>query len=304
VEEVLDPALTERLANPAISPEGRQVAFQLAPVGGTLGVWIYDLAQGTFSPLGGDSSDSGPFWSPDGRELGFSSHRDARTRFYFALYSRPPDQSTEARLLFSDPDDAMHEASWTPDMRWLVYRRGSTETTGRADLWYVAPHPDSTPHMLLETPFNEWNPALSPDGRWLAYVSDESGAPEVYVRPFPGSGGRYQVSNTGGMNPVWAKNGREIFYLAGRPPAVPTMTVASLRTDGGFAAEARESLFTWLYRGGISANVAARQWDLAPDGQRILAFGVPREGIERAGRYVVVQNFLEGFEQDATASPR
>jgi serine/threonine-protein kinase len=301
-EELLDSALIQPLSTPSISPDGRRVAFTLTPLGGNLGIWVYNRDQSTFERFSDSDGDFTPFWSADGREVGFSSHRDSPLRFYHALYSRPVDLSAEARLLYRTPGDAMHEAEWTPDGRWLVYRLGSTETTGVADVYYVAPHPDSVPHPFVATSSNEWNPSLSPDGRWLAYTSDESGdgVAQVYVRPFPGPGGRVQVSTDGGTNANWAQNGRELFYMAGRPGSW-SMTVATVRTGTTFVVEGRETLYPWPYRP-VSGNVANRQWDLSSDAERILTFRTVTD-VGEPGRYVVVTNFSEELAGLAAGEP-
>ena len=240
-EEVLDPALSGTFGAPAISPDGRKIAIEYnSPGEGTpQDIWVYDLDQQTFSRLTFEGAfNRYPFWNPDGSEIGFSSDRDGLP----ALYARPADLSGDTRLLLADPDDALHEGSWTPDGRRLVYRRGSVLTNGILDLWQAAPDSDSAATVILETPATEQNPSLSPDGRWLAYMSDESGQYEIYVRPFPGPGGRQQISTDGGINPVWAHGGQEIFYLAAN---TGSLTVASFRTDPAFTVESREELFTW-----------------------------------------------------------
>ena len=288
--EVLNATLTGRIRDPAVSPDGKQIAFEyVSDAGGATHIWVYDLDQATFSRLTfAGSENMHPFWRPDGSEVGFSSDRDG----LMSLYSRPVDLSGEARLLLADPDDGLFEARWTPDGRWLVYRRGSITAADGVDLFYSAPHADSTAVVILDTPAEELNPSLSPDGRWLAYTSDESGETEVYVRPFPGPGGRSQVSTEGGRNPMWAHNGREIFYLAWDSFS---LTVATVRTDPDFAVESREQLFTW---DPFVSSIANLLWDLSPDDQRILAIGAPPvTGGEGVGRYVGVLNFLEELRE-------
>ena len=126
------------LRSPAVSPNGRQIAFEYIAAGEAEDIGVYNVDQQTFSRITfGGSRNLHPFWSPDGDEVGFSSNRDG----FFALYSRPPDLSVEARLLFADPDDGLYEGSWTPDGRGLVFRRGSTTTSGNLDLVYAAPDP-------------------------------------------------------------------------------------------------------------------------------------------------------------------
>ena len=173
-----------------------------------------------------------------------------------------------------------------PDGQSLVYRWGSGTTNNIQDLWYSGPDLDGTPVVILGTPAAENTPSLSPDGRWLAYASVESGQYEVYVRPFPGPGGRSQISVNGGFNPKWAHSGREIFYLA----SDAVFNVATVRTDPDFAVDSRERLDSRAY----FWQVTHRHWDLTPDGQRLLAIGTRPEA-ERGGvgRYVIVQNWFE-----------
>ena len=205
--------------------------------------------------------------------------------------------STEARLLVSVPNNGLYEGSWTPDGRRLLYRLGST--SGQ-DLYYAAPDPDSTPVVILDTPAGEVNPTLSPDGRWLAYTSNESGERQVYARPFPGPGGRSQVSVGGGQDPVWAHTGREILYLD-MSDSFPYLTVATVSTEPNFAVESRERLFSFeTYRLG---NIDL-WWDISPDDRSILALkdpaglgGARGEGEEEGGRVILVQNFLEELRE-------
>ena len=287
-EEVLNPTLIG-LRSPAVSPNGRQIAFEYTAAGeDTENIGVYNIDQETFSRLTfGGSRHLHPFWSPDGDEVGFSANRDG----FFALYSRPPDLSVEARLLFADPDDGLYEGSWTPDGRGLVFRRGSGTTSGNLDLVYAAPDPDSVAVVILGTPATELNPSLSPDGRWLAYTSDESGQPEVYIRPFPGPGGQRLISTNGGINPLWAHNGRELFYLDATPRS---LIVATVRTEPDFAVESREQLFAWPHFW-VATDL---DWDLSPDDQRVLAVGDPLEGGEvELGRYVGALNFSEELKR-------
>ena len=288
--EVLDPSLSGRFGAPAISPNGRMIAMEYrAPGGDTQDIWIYDLDQETFSRLTFEGDiNRYPFWNPDGSEVGFSSDRDYG---FSALYARPADLSGDTRLLFGDPDVGSTEGSWTPDGRRLVFRRGSLTTNDKLDLVHAAPDSDSTAVVILDTPATERNPSLSPDGRWLVYTSNETGQHEVYVRPFPGPGGRSQVSTEGGTQPVWAHNGREILYISETTPF--PLVVATVRTEPDFAVESREELFPWdVYR----FTAVHPAWDLAPDDQRILAFG-PAQGAAAEGRNVIVQNFFEELRQ-------
>ena len=281
-QEVLDPTLTGSFASPAISPDGGRVAFEYTPVGGRTDIWIYELPEGPLSRLTFEGVNTEPFWSPDGSEVGFSSGREGSA----ALYARPADFSGEARLLVAAQGEGLFDAVWTPDERRLVYRQGNSVIT--SDLLYVAPDPDSTPVVFLDGPFGFNHPSVSPDGRWLAYQGSESGQIEIYVRPFPGPGGRVQVSTGRGINPVWAHNGREIFYLDSG-----SFVVATVRTDPDFAVESREQLTSWTQ---YLISPGDRHFDPSPDDQRLLAVRLSNSsgGVIRD---IVVQNFFEELRQ-------
>ena len=282
-EQLLDPALTGLFETPAFSPDGRKVALQRQVGSEAEDIWIYDLEQRTSTRLTfGGSRNLEPFWSPDGTEVGFSSNREGP----FALYARAADLSSETRLLVGAGDaPGLYAAVWTPDGRWLVYRRGGPVVSEAGDLWYAAPHPDSTPVQFSNTPYIEYNPSISPDGRWLAYQSDESGQFEVYVRPFPGPGGQVLVSVNGGMNPKWAQSGTEIFYVA----SDLSLTVATVRTDSDFVVQSRERLTSWPYL----VQPQMRDYDLTPDDQSFMAIGSSLS----AQRLIFVQNFFEELRQ-------
>ena len=143
-----------------------------------------------------------------------------------------------------------------------------------SDLFYAAPDPDSAPIVFLDTPFAEDTPSLSPDGRWLAYQSNESGQREVYVRPFPGPGARSQVSVNGGTGPVWAHNGREIFYVA----ADNSRVGATVRTDPDFTVESRERFAS--AEGFVDSRVS-QQFDPSPVDQRLLALRISTADVNR-----------------------
>ena len=283
-QEVLDPTLVGAFQVPRVSPDGRKVAVQNTPEGSTgPQIWIYDLDQETFSPLTFEGANERPFWSPDGAEVGFLSDRDGER----AVYARAWDRSGEARLLRPGTGAPIFEALWTPDARCLVYE---AQTPGSAalggDLYYAAPHPDSAAVTILNTPFLESVPSVSPDGRWLAYQSNESGRDEVYVRPFPGPGGVSPVSIDGGTGPVWAHNGREIVYQSLDDNS---WVVATVRTDPDFAVASRVPFASLL---GFAAARGTRQFDISPDDQRLLA-GRLGGSAGAVVRDVVVQNFFE-----------
>ena len=277
-EEVLDPVLSGAIEAVAISPDGRRIAFD-RELGDETHIWLYDLADRTSSRLTFDGTRNfRPFWSPGGSEIGFISNRDGA----LAVYSRPWDGSGTARLLRAPAGGQIFEAQWTPDERGLVYRE--LPEAGIGHFFYTVPHPDSASVPILETPF--WNVSLSfsPDGRWMVYQSNESGRDEIYVRPFPGPGGRFRVSTEGGVSPVWAHNGREIFYISGDNSWV----VAEVRTDPDFAVESRERLGSVR---GFATSRLIQRFDVSPDDRRLLALRAVA-GVSLT-QDVVVQNFFE-----------
>jgi len=191
----------------SLAPDGRRLAVGVGS-GGGLNIWIKQLDHGPFTRLTFSNQDRRPAWSPDGRLVAYV--RDSASTS--AVYARPADGSGPDRPL-AHVDRMVQEVTWSPDGRWLVLRTDNT-MAGAGDLVGVRSSGDSTAVPLVASSFTELHPAVSPDGRWLAYTSNESGTNEVYVRPFPNTEtGRWQVSNGGGASPVWAPSGRELYYL-------------------------------------------------------------------------------------------
>jgi serine/threonine-protein kinase len=201
----------------AQSPDGRRLAVGVGLANGALGIWIKQLDRGPFSRLTFSGQDRRPAWSPDGRQVAFI--RDSLTGS--SLYARVIDGSAPERPLVR-LDRPVQEVTWSPDARWLLLRTDDG-ARGAGDIVGVRTAGDTTPVPLVASSFTELHPAVSPDGRWLAYTSNESGTNEVYVRPFPATnGGRWQVSNGGGLEPRWSPDGRELYFLDGtRLVAIP-----------------------------------------------------------------------------------
>jgi len=242
-----------------LSPDGRRVATAVVDGGGR-NIWVYDLARDTLARLTFDSAsaDAAPVWTPDGRLVTFSSARSGAGN----LFWKPADGSGSEQRLTTSPH-TQFPTSWSPDGKWLAFEQFDPVT--QSDIW-VLPRPDGAsaeqkPRQFLKTSFSERGGRFSPNGRWLAYYSNESGQNQVYVQPFPGPGGKSQVSTDGGLEPMWATDGRELFYRnADRIMAVDVTTAPS------FSAGKPRLLFERQYEFGP----AFTNWDVAPDGRQFL----------------------------------
>jgi Tol biopolymer transport system component/tRNA A-37 threonylcarbamoyl transferase component Bud32 len=248
----------------ALSPDGRRLAVG-SGTGAGLNIWVKQLDRGPFTRLTFGGRDRRPTWSPDGRIVAFI--RDSGNSS--TVFGRPADGSGQDRLL-ARLDRQIQEVTWSHDGRWLLTRTDNG-TAGLGDIVAVRTSGDSTPVPIAASPFTELHPALSPDGRWVAYASNESGSYEVYVRPFPDpSGGRWQVSNGGGAEPVWSPDGREIFYLD--PGA--RMVAAQVGTAPTFAVAGLTPLFD---ASRLVFDFFHQSYDLTRDG-RFFIFASPRQG--------------------------
>ncbi len=240
-----------------VSPDGKRLALSYHSDGGQEDVWVYDVEQGTLSRLTFEGElNTRPEWTPDGSRVTFMSSRSGQR----ALHWKPWDGSGPAELLISS-NRPIQEAWWSRDGEVLVYREGPGGPTSR-DIKYIRPGIDSVPSTFLATEFDELNPTLSPDGNWLAYTSNESGRAEVYVRPFPGPGGRWQVSTDGGSEPRWTNGGGELVYRS----ATNDLVSVDVRTEPTFSVGVRRVLFDAVdyERDGGLAHVP---YDITPDDQ-------------------------------------
>ncbi|MDA2923267.1 hypothetical protein MYX65_01185, partial [Acidobacteria bacterium AH-259-L09] len=255
---------------PRVSPDGTRLAVQVTDPSNT-DVWIYDLARGTHSRLTFDPAyDGRPLWTPDGRRLLFRSRRDAGGE---NLFWKAADGTGQAERLTTDPNPDRVAWSFTPDAKSLVFTQLSPETSW--DLHVLSMEDEPTSQPLLQTQFGEGSPVISPDGRWIAYRSDETGQWEIYVRPFPNAEeGKWQISSGRGKAPVWAPKGQELFYRAGETWS--EMMVVHYETEPRFTAGNPEVLFTGSYLYG-----SGRHYDISPDGQRFLMI---KEAEQTGGR--------------------
>ncbi len=206
----------------SLSTDGRRLALTIE--GANNQIWVYDLETSTLTPQTLRWNNDQAIWTPDGRRLTFTSDREGPSN----LFWQPADGSgATERLTTSEHWQA--PLSWSPDGKTLFFGEGPKG----ADVWMLQLDGGRQSRPFLQGPFNESEVAVSPNGRWLAYVSDESGRQEVYVRPFAASGSRWPISADGGADPVWARNGRELFYRNGDRMMTATVAVTS---DGSFSA--------------------------------------------------------------------
>jgi Tol biopolymer transport system component len=252
-------------ANPTLSPSGDRLAFTANDARtGKADIWIRDLARGVNSRFTlGAGNNNRSVWSPDGSTIVFGSDRGG----LFDLYQKAVKGSGEEKLLLHT-DSPKSAGGWSPDGKYIVYGSRKQST----DLWALPMFGDKKPIAIAVTPFNEQNPVLSPDGRYVAYLSNESGRDEIYVQTFPEPGGKWQVSNGGGSDPSWRGDGKELYY---RSPDQKLMAV-EIRAGADFQAGVPKELFPIRIRVGNPRNKYAP----SPDGQRfIIAAPLGREAM-------------------------
>lgn len=190
-------------------------------------------------------------------------------------------------------DRTMTRSTWSPDGQWLLFATSDLTTVeGGDDIFGFRPGTDSVAVPLVATStFDEWDPALSPDGRWLAYASDESGNAEVYVRPFPDvESGRVRISTEGGILPVWSRSGDELFFV----DAALNLVSARVDATSSFTVTAREVLF---FIGPAFGMGSPGSLEISLDDQRFLMARIAEAAEEDAPRFVLVQNFFEVLRQ-------
>ena len=263
--------------HPRLAPDGMRAAVLNA--GNT---WMWDFARARLTPGTLDGA-SISIWL-DSRRFVFSSTRAGGTP---NLYVQAADGTGTATRLTDSPT-ANHPTGVTPDGTRIVFNQATLTQQGDIRLLTLSPTPVVTP--LIETRFDERGGVVSPDGRWLAYESNRSGAYEVYVQPFPAvEGGLWQISSAGGVQPLWARNGRELFYIA---PDHALMAVSVEARGSLWSARAPTRLVDGRYFAG-GEGTTVRQYDVAPDGQRFLMMKEEATKTDLAPSINVIQNWTE-----------
>jgi serine/threonine-protein kinase len=261
-------------AHPRLSPDGRRLAFEVNS-SSDVQIWVYDLVGRTVVRLTREGSNDRPEWSPDGARVMYSSTRANGS----ALWWQPSDGSAAETKVYSD-NFSIREGVFTPDGRSIVYRV-DTDTSNRDILMVPVGGGPSVP--LLTSVADEKMPRVSPDGRWLAYVSDESGREEVYVRALTG-GGRVPVSAGGGAEPLWSPDGRRLFYRA-----ASKQMAASIVTMPALGVTSREMLFDIPF----ANDPYHPNYDVAADGR---SFVMVRP-VDSNRQLVMVVNWVEELRQ-------
>ena len=263
-------------SGPSLSPDGKRVAITVEAQ--TYDVWVLDLERESLTRLTFGKDDGNPAWSPDGKRVAYQSSQAGS----YNIYLRNSDGSgSEERLTFDQ--DNSSPVAFSADGKLLIFSKNRASVP---EIWVYPFEKGSSPRPLLQGPFRHEGGALSADGRWMAYQSDESGKTEVYVTAFPGPGGKWQISTDGGGSPLWAPNGREIFYRKDKRIMRAAITAAP-----AFTASRPELLFEGDYEG----------WDIAPDGKRFLM--VKNETAESAPKHLsLVLDWFQDLKSRAPAA--
>jgi serine/threonine protein kinase len=269
----------------SLSHDGKRVALSRSDDSRNEDIWTIDLERHirtriTFDPLAAEST---PVWSPDGHQIAYTSNRGGIPQIY-----RRDSAGSQSEEQLTHDGEAKVALDWSPDGRYILYRTTSPHTS--YDLYALPVEPDASgsrkPIPVAVTPFGEVSGKFSPNGKWVAYSSNESGYNQVYVRPFPSGEGRWQISVDGGDRPWWRADGREIFFDTLN---VYTLSVAAIReTASGIEAEPPKSLFNLPVASGSSISYP-RPWVATPDGQRFLV--VERSTVSQSVPLIVMKDW-------------
>jgi serine/threonine-protein kinase len=251
-------------------------------------IWIWDVVRQAMTPLTFDegTNDSFPLWTPDGKRIVYCSTREGEV--LGDIYWKASDGTGKVEKLASSPGRGLIPQSWSKDGKSLVLTE-LTSPTSQTDIGMLSMEGDNARKPLLNEKYSEGEPRISPDGRWMAYQSNESGKAEVYVRPFPEvNKARWQVSMSGGSNPLWSPDGRELFYHSG-----DAAMAVRVETDPTF----KPGKPTVLFRGTQSKSTWADYtfWDISPNGKRFLM--LKEAAVEAPSKISVVVNWIEELKQ-------
>jgi Tol biopolymer transport system component len=286
---VLLPPEDTALAYVELAPDGRQAAV-VRNVQANPDVWLIEVARGTSSRFTFDTAlDSSALWAPDGSRLVFRSNRNGHSD----LFEKRANGAAEEQPLLVTPQDKA-PLSWSADGRFLLYAAQDPKT--QSDLWALPLEGERKPFPVVQSAFDEIHGQFSPDGRWIAYASNESGRYEVYVRPFPGPGGRWQISTGGGAYPRWRRDGQELFYVApdNRMMAVPIQGASGVPTLRPGASVALFATRLTTGNTGTGGFASRAQYAVAADGRFLLNVSADEAA---TGPITIVQNWTAALKR-------
>jgi len=279
---------------PSMSPDGQRLALEVTEGSGT-DIWVYDWQRDTMTRLTFAGIALDPVWSPDSRYVAFRAVGEGMsvTRSDGAGKPQPLTQSKNTQFPWS----------FTPDGKRLSFIESSG---GAYHLWTVPLESDSAglragkPEVFLQTQADERAPSFSPDGRWMAYSSDESGTFQVYVRAFPDKGGKWQISNSNGTYPMWSRNGHELFFEA----LDNHVMVAAYAVKGDSFVADKPRVWSGKQLAGVANG--AKNIDIAPNGKRIVALmpvDTP-EGQKAQSHVIFLENFFDEVRRRTVTQPK
>jgi eukaryotic-like serine/threonine-protein kinase len=264
----------------ALSPDQKRAALQLRnQVGVNDDIWMIDLMRGVLSRFTFDPAiEDFPVWSPDGTRVLFNSNREGAVTMYQKIST-----GAGAEELVVKSSTTNNPSDWSRDGRFILYENLDPKTM--FDIWVLPLTGDRKAQVLLQTPFNEQQGRFSPDGKWIAYLSDESGRSEVYVQSFPLTGAKWQISTNGGFIPRWRRDGKELFYISADHKM---MSVDVSAGSAGFEVKAAKALFDAPVD--VANALTTNRYEVSADGQRFL-INAPAENTT-SGYLTVVVNWL------------
>jgi serine/threonine-protein kinase len=285
----VDPDWHGDFSYPALSPDGKRLAVVRGTSGQTPEIWIKHLDRGLSIKLTLEGSDNAfPTWTPDARSVTFSSFSSNTARSN-DLWTKRADGSAQAMLQLHEKRN-LYGPRWSPDRKWLIFQTGTT-AAGSGDILGIRPGIDTLPVSLVATKFTEASPALSPDGRWLAFTSNESGQYEIYIVPFPSTGAaKWAVSTSGGTEPLWSHSGSELFFRDG----ARNLVAVEVKTNPTFSLGRSTTLFP---AAGFASFEASPQYAVSLDDRRFLMIRQLAAGTP--DKLIVVENWFEELKAKA-----